>query len=385
MVKRVVIGILVFALVCMTGFFIVIGVFGATFAGACISSAMGSIPTADKLPQETVSYLDGRNVKQLAEQNKDRYLYAQQETGLPWQVVATLHYREAGMNPNSSISNGAPLGSGVNVDGVNVGADANQDAADMAALFLRLAKGVYDIDVIENLDSMTVEDWGEAFLAYNRGYLFVRADASYTLSPYVMNGFDAEHMNMRWSYADTVSGVDGNKAGALATLSYIGGVELTGGACGSGKLISPVVTDNLVATSGFDFRIRSNGVRRDHNGLDLIGGSQIVAAADGVVTRASYYGGYGYAVEIDHGDGISTLYGHLAPGTFTVEKGDQVRAGDPLGTMGNSGDSEGIHLHFEYHKDGVPINPWPELVNQGVEVTWQVGAYPRNEKPGPQD
>lgn len=383
--KKFVIGILVFALVCITGGFMVIGVLGGTFASACISSAMASIPTPDQLPRETVQYLDSRNVQQLAEQNKERYLFAQEETGLPWQVVATLHYREAGMNPNSSISNGAPLGSGVNVDGVYVGADANRDAADMAAKFLRLAEGVYGIDVIANLDNMTVEDWGQAFLAYNRGYLFVWADASYTLSPYVMNGFDADHMDMQWSYADTVSGFDGNKAGALATLAYIGGTELSGGACNGGTVVSPVVADQLYLTSGFDFRIRSNGVRRDHNGIDIIGGSQIVAAMGGNVEKAGWQGGYGYAVKIDHGNGIYTLYGHLKAGSILVSDGQHVDPGDPLGTMGNTGDSEGIHLHFEYWEGGVPVNPFPILQERGINLSWTADAYPRNEKPGPQD
>lgn len=385
MLKKFVIGVLAFALVCMTGFFVVIGVLGATFASACMTSSIGSLPAPDELPDETTRYLDGRNVKQLAEQNKERYLFAQEETGLPWQVVATLHYREAGMDPSRSISNGAPLGSGVNIDGVNVGADPNRDAANMAALFLRLAKGVYGIDVISQLDNMSSEDWGKAFLAYNRGYLFERAGASYMLSPYVMNGFDAEHMNMRWSYADTVSGIDGNKAGALAVLSYISDAEFSGGACDGGTVVAPVITEELRVTSGFDFRVRTNGVRRDHNGIDIIGGDTIVAAMGGTVDIARYYGGYGYAVKIDHGNGIYTLYGHMKAGSLRVHEGQKVAPGDELGAMGNTGDSEGKHLHFEYWEDGVPVNPFPFLENHGIELSWTAGAYPRNEKPGPQD
>ncbi len=113
-------------------------------------------------------------------------------------------------------------------------------------------------------------------------------------------------------------------------------------------------------SSGFGWRKNPFG-RRDwkfHSGLDLSGpsGTPIHAAANGVVIRSqSGYGGYGRAVEIDHGYGISTLYGHCT--ALLVAEGDRVERGDLIATMGSSGRSTGSHLHFEVRLDGIPVDP----------------------------
>lgn len=353
-------------------------------AAACSTTALGGT-----LPQATVEYLDGRNIEERAKENQERYLYAQKQTGVPWQVMAALHYREAGMNPNSSISNGAPLGSGVNVDGVHVVSDANQDATNMANHFKRLALGVYNIDVVSHLDEMTVDDWGQAFLAYNRGYLYRNQGVSYTQSPYVMNGLDENHMNMQWTNADTVSGVDGNKAGALAVLEYLEGVTALGSPLPSGcvgTVVAPVKGDTLVLTSGASIRTRSNGVTRMHQGIDIVasGDKTIMAAMAGtVVVAQNDHFGYGTTVKIDHGNGSATLYAHMVTDSLLVTKGDQVIAGQALGTMGNTGDSEGVHLHFQVWVDNVLINPYAFLAERGIKLTWVPWASPVNTLPGP--
>lgn len=200
------------------------------------------------LPDATTKYLDGRGIKALVDQNKARYDKAQSVTGVPWQVTAALHYREAGMNPASSIYNGAPLGSGVNVDGQNVVADPLQDAVLATQHFVNMAKGVYGIDIVKSLSTMTTEQWGNAFLAYNRGYLYKQNGKTYDQSPYVMNGLDDAHMNMSWvgTPADpAVSGVDGNKAGALAVLQYLGGMTLTSTCSSSGAVAGDIVKTAL--------------------------------------------------------------------------------------------------------------------------------------------
>lgn len=343
----------------------------------------------NKLPQATIEYLDKRNVQELAKQNQERYQYAQKETGVPWQVMAALHYREAGMNPLSSISNGAPLGSGVNVDGVNVVSSANEDAANMARLFKRLAQWVYKIDVTGNLDEMTVDDWGQALLSYNRGFLYRNHGVSYTQSPYVMNGYDDDHMNMRWTSADTVRGTDGNKAGALAVLEYLGGVSALGSPLPDGcvgVVAAPVKSENLVVTSGTGIRTRSNGITRMHQGIDIVSGSDtaIVASMAGtVVVAQNNYFGYGTAVKIDHGNGSYTLYGHLVVDSLLVKKGEHVVVGQALGTMGNSGDSEGVHLHFQVWVNNELINPYAFLVERGIKLKWSSHASNMNTTPGP--
>jgi len=74
-------------------------------------------------------------------------------------------------------------------------------------------------------------------------------------------------------------------------------------------------------------------------------GHSVVAPADGVVTFVDFMGGYGKAIMVDHGHGISTRYGHLSG--FAVTPGQQVHRGDTIGYVGTSGRSTGPHLHYE--------------------------------------
>lgn len=98
-------------------------------------------------------------------------------------------------------------------------------------------------------------------------------------------------------------------------------------------------------------------VERMHTGIDIgtSYGSTVVASADGRVIYAGWFGGYGNAVVIDHGDGISTLYGHNS--SLLVKEGDMVKRGQAIAKSGSTGLSTGPHLHFEVRKDGVPVNP----------------------------
>ena len=66
-------------------------------------------------------------------------------------------------------------------------------------------------------------------------------------------------------------------------------------------------------------------------------------------------GGYGRMLEVDHGFGITTVYGHL--NSIRVKKGQAVERGDVIATVGNTGQSTGPHLHFELRADGYPVNP----------------------------
>ncbi len=94
-----------------------------------------------------------------------------------------------------------------------------------------------------------------------------------------------------------------------------------------------------------------------HTGVDIIGsrGSSIWAAADGKVTFSGYRGSLGNLVVIDHGYGYETYYAHLSG--FAVNRGDQVERGETIGYMGASGRTTGVHLHYEVHYEGSPVNP----------------------------
>lgn len=123
----------------------------------------------------------------------------------------------------------------------------------------------------------------------------------------------------------------------------------------------PVAAFNF--TSGFGGR--SDPFRRGtafHPGVDLAGpiGTPIYATADGVVSRSEYNnGGYGNMVEINHGQGITTRYGHMS--RRIAEVGQRVHRGELIGLMGSTGRSTGSHVHYEVRIDGQAVNPVPFL------------------------
>lgn len=100
-----------------------------------------------------------------------------------------------------------------------------------------------------------------------------------------------------------------------------------------------------------------SGRREFHKGLDIAAprGQPVYAAAKGVVETATYRGGFGNVVIIEHGYGYRTLYAHLS--RFKVEAGDEVEKGDVIGGIGSTGFSTGPHLHYEVHKNGVAEDP----------------------------
>ncbi|GAA3341735.1 hypothetical protein GCM10017714_26950 [Curtobacterium pusillum] len=117
-------------------------------------------------------------------------------------------------------------------------------------------------------------------------------------------------------------------------------------------------------SSGFGYRSAPCGACSSlHQGLDFNPGmgAPIGAVAAGTVRVSGTYFSYGYAVVIDHvidGREVSTLYGHMIPGSSPLEVGDTVEAGEFLGKVGSSGVSTGAHLHLEVLMDGVtPIDP----------------------------
>ena len=98
-----------------------------------------------------------------------------------------------------------------------------------------------------------------------------------------------------------------------------------------------------------------------HAGIDLAAplGTPVYATADGFVDRAEWAGGYGNLVEIDHGKGLQTRFGHLS--RILVQPGQRVTRGMLIALMGSTGRSTGSHLHYEVRIDGRAVNPVPFL------------------------
>lgn len=111
-------------------------------------------------------------------------------------------------------------------------------------------------------------------------------------------------------------------------------------------------------TGSFGERIDPfNGEGAFHSGVDISSsfGTPVIAPADGTVVFADFLGGYGRAIVIDHGQGITTRFGHLA--NFAVIAGQRVLRGDTVGYVGLSGRSTGPHLHYEVRINDTPVNP----------------------------
>lgn len=129
------------------------------------------------------------------------------------------------------------------------------------------------------------------------------------------------------------------------------------------------VVGNVEFSSGF-------GVRSDpflgrpamHSGLDFRAstGDPVRATANGKVVNAGWSGGYGRMVEIDHGNGLSTRYGHLS--AINVKVGDRITIGQVIGEVGSTGRSTGPHLHYETRIDGDAVDP-QKFLRAGVRLS----------------
>jgi murein DD-endopeptidase MepM/ murein hydrolase activator NlpD len=128
-------------------------------------------------------------------------------------------------------------------------------------------------------------------------------------------------------------------------------------------------TEGACLSSGFGWRNLSE-TGSNHTGIDLANpnGGFIFAAADGVVEYTGWEGGYGNVVQIDHGRGVHTLYGHLADVNPALHQGSFVRSGSAIARMGMTGNATGIHLHYEVTIDGLKVDPLNYGAPQVVQV-----------------
>ncbi|MBD8141855.1 M23 family metallopeptidase, partial [Frigoribacterium sp. CFBP 13605] len=124
-------------------------------------------------------------------------------------------------------------------------------------------------------------------------------------------------------------------------------------------------------SSGYGMRVNPvTGVYRMHDGIDLAPGcnSPIYAATSGTVTFAGLTGGYGNYIQVSHGGGVSTAYGHIVNGGIKVSRGQSVVAGQLIALVGSTGNSTGCHLHFETRVGGASTNPVPFMAARGVRL-----------------
>jgi murein DD-endopeptidase MepM/ murein hydrolase activator NlpD len=120
----------------------------------------------------------------------------------------------------------------------------------------------------------------------------------------------------------------------------------------------------------FGFRRNPFGGRtyEFHTGMDIDGerGDKVIAPANGVITEAGWKGGYGNMIEVDHGNGLKTRYGHLS--RIDVSVGDSITRGQVMAAVGSTGRSTGPHLHYELRLNDRPINPRRFLPPEATEL-----------------
>lgn len=141
--------------------------------------------------------------------------------------------------------------------------------------------------------------------------------------------------------------------------SQMSSAGYSGAPAGAGGMIWPI---SGPITSEFGWRTHPIfGTSRFHSGLDIGGdyGMPIYAAASGTVIYAGWISGYGNAVIIDHGGGVTTLYGHND--SLNVSEGENVAQGQVIAMCGSTGNSTGPHCHFEVRENGEPVSPYGYL------------------------
>lgn len=149
------------------------------------------------------------------------------------------------------------------------------------------------------------------------------------------------------------------KDGVGADIAAMQSVNFAASVTGSNTRTPSIWPTTGVITSDFGIRVDPvYGGQSYHEGIDIADdyGTQVVATAAGTVTFAGPTdGGYGNLVEINHGNGIVTRYGHNS--VVLVSPGQQVRQGDVISLMGSTGKSTGSHLHYEVDVNGTPVDP----------------------------
>jgi len=165
----------------------------------------------------------------------------------------------------------------------------------------------------------------------------------------------------------------------VITASFLAPVTAATIACrgsigSSGDWRVPFVDTSYLISSGFGMRFHPvRHVWALHNGVDLAAPqTTVVAASTGTITAAGWDTSFGNRVIIDHGHGVSTLYGHLAQIDPTIRIGLSVAIGQPLGIEGATGYATGIHLHFTITINGTDIDPVPFMLDHGAPLNGQL-------------
>lgn len=146
----------------------------------------------------------------------------------------------------------------------------------------------------------------------------------------------------------------------------------SGSSLGAGQIVNGwAVPASGYISSPYGTRVHPfTGSVSFHSGTDIASscGRPMYAASSGTVEYAGWYGGYGNYIRINHGNGLTTAYGHIQNGGIQVQMGQPISVGQQIALIGTTGTSTGCHLHFEVRNSGVTTDPIPYLRSKGLSV-----------------
>ncbi len=330
------------------------------------------------------------NQKSRIDSNKPIYQAAADKVDVPWQFLASLHLRESNLS-NTPLNN--PEDGPFQVQGAKYktfGVDSATEAGEKAK---SLVKSFYNKDLSKTSNEDTIK---LAFLAYNRGGMYVEGGCSWNQSPYVMNQFDAQHTNMVWPNntcePESVRGKTNTQLGTFTVYSVLVGCSLSGK---TALPINPSILSSYPYNSSFHGRsVSYSPSKPGHNvilcpnsyntniscnksgeavDLQAPGGTEIYAPFDSKVVfssrPSSLCGGIcGGFIVLQSLDGQSTAaLAHLQNYT---SQGDIVSAGQRIGELKQYSGAFGPHLHFELWTNNQPIHAGIGAPNEIIPNIW---------------
>lgn len=256
------------------------------------------------------------------------------------------------------------------------GADDLLSRLGFASIIASQADGIYQAAIRDKNTAQSLTDQAEVAKS-ERDILRDAAEASFEIAQDAAiaaeNVFQEQQAHQATLMAQLATLVENRR---VTEQQYQEGVE-AGGTAGSdlppGAISSKGWARPAAGYISSNFGYRTHpiyNVVRLHAGTDLAGGCgiPIYAARGGQVVYAGWNGGYGNFILINHGDGISTGYAHIATGKTFVRYGEQVSTGTHIANVGSTGGSTGCHLHFEVREDGKAINPVPFMRGKGITL-----------------
>lgn len=271
------------------------------------------------------------------------------------------------------------------VGNVNISTSLLSDASGAENLLSRLgfasiiasqADGIYQAAIRDKNSAQSLTDQAEV-ARRERDILRATAEASFVIAQdaaiVAQNAFQEQQANQATLMAQLATLVQNRR---VTEREYQEGVD-AGGTAGSdlppGAISSKGWARPSAGYISSSFGFRTHPIYNTvmfHAGTDLAAGCgvPIYAARGGEVVYVGWNGGYGNFILINHGDGITTGYAHIANGKSFVRFGEQVSTGTHIANVGSTGGSTGCHLHFEVRDGGKAINPVPFMKGKGITL-----------------